>query len=115
MEQRRNAGNVLSINLPLGEGKLPCIGSEDIGKRVLALFKKGPEMTGRTVGVTGDHLTGQERFPGAQELANQAAPGVRRGGEPVAAYIRRRRLERTGLAGAARLRRVGEGRNPGEN
>lgn len=97
MEPHRNAGNVLSINLPLGKGKLPCIGSEDIGKSALALFKKGPEMTGRTVGVMGDHLTGEELaaimsdafgetvvyepvttkeyasfgFPGARELANQ--------------------------------------------
>ena len=97
MEPHRNAQNMLSLNLPLGKGKLPCIGSEDIGKTALALFKKGPEMTGRTVGVIGDHLTGEELaaimsdafgetvlyepvttkeyasagFPGAQELANQ--------------------------------------------
>jgi len=67
------------------------------GRSVLGIFKRGPQVTGRTVGVMGDHLTGEEiaavmsgalgekvlyepviwaeyasfGFPGAQELANQ--------------------------------------------
>ena len=36
------------------------IASEDIGKCAHGIFKRGRELIGKTVGVAGEHLTGQE-------------------------------------------------------
>jgi hypothetical protein len=36
------------------------IAAEDIGKCAYGIFKKGNEFTGKTVGVAGEHLSGQE-------------------------------------------------------
>ncbi len=49
----------LSVNLPIGEKKLPGIAVEDIGKCAYTIFKKGNEFFGKTVGIAGGHLTGK--------------------------------------------------------
>ncbi|MBA3973214.1 MAG: nucleoside-diphosphate sugar epimerase [Candidatus Solibacter sp.] len=49
-----------AITLPMGDRKLPGIAAEDIGKCALGIFKAGDEFTGRTVGISGEHLTGEE-------------------------------------------------------
>ena len=36
------------------------IASEDIGKCAYGIFKKGPELAGKTIGIAGEHLSGQE-------------------------------------------------------
>jgi len=38
--------------------KLPGIASGDIGKCAYAIFRRGREFLGKTVGIAGDHLTG---------------------------------------------------------
>jgi uncharacterized protein YbjT (DUF2867 family) len=50
-------GNIY-FTLPMGDRKLPGIASGDIGKCAYAIFRKGREFLGRTVGIAGDHLTG---------------------------------------------------------
>src|SRR6185503_14666224 len=81
---------------PIGDKKMPSIAVEDIGKCAYGIFKGGPEFIGKTVGVAGEHLTGQQMadafgnalgqdvrynavtpdsyrafgFPGAEDLAN---------------------------------------------
>ncbi len=50
-------GNLV-FTLPMGDAKLPGIAAEDIGRCAYGLFKKGPELVGKTVGVAGEHLTG---------------------------------------------------------
>ncbi len=50
----------LALTYPMGQKKLPGIASEDIGKCVYGIFKKGREFIGKTVGVAGEHLTGTE-------------------------------------------------------
>ncbi len=86
----------LAINLPLGNKKLPGISSADIGKCANAIFKAGNKFQGKTVGIAGEHLTGDQMaatfskhlgtevkyndvptsvyrtlgFPGADDLAN---------------------------------------------
>jgi uncharacterized protein YbjT (DUF2867 family) len=42
----------------MGDRKLPGIASEDIGKCAYAIFRKGREFIGKTVGIAGGHLTG---------------------------------------------------------
>jgi len=50
----------LALNLPMGDKKLPGIGSEDIGRCAYGIFQAGAPYIGRIVGIAGDHLTGQE-------------------------------------------------------
>jgi uncharacterized protein YbjT (DUF2867 family) len=49
-----------AITLPMGDQKLPGIAAEDIGKCAYGIFKAGDEFTGKTVGISGEHLTGAE-------------------------------------------------------
>lgn len=50
----------LSVVFPTDDVKIPLIASEDIGKCAYSIFKKGKEYVGRTIGIAGDHLSGQE-------------------------------------------------------
>jgi uncharacterized protein YbjT (DUF2867 family) len=57
---KKGPDGTLAITFPMGDKKLPGISSEDIGKCAYGIFKKGREFVGKTVGVAGEHLTGQE-------------------------------------------------------
>jgi uncharacterized protein YbjT (DUF2867 family) len=48
---------VLALTFPMGDQKLAGIASEDIGKSAYAIFKRGREFIGKTVGIAGDQLT----------------------------------------------------------
>ncbi len=50
----------LALVYPMGDKKLPAIASEDIGKAALGIFKRGRELIGKTVGVSGEQLTGAQ-------------------------------------------------------
>ncbi len=50
----------LAITFPMGDKKLPGIAAEDIGKCANAIFKKGREYIGKTVGIAGEHLNGAQ-------------------------------------------------------
>jgi uncharacterized protein YbjT (DUF2867 family) len=50
----------LALTYPMGDKKLPGIAAEDIGKCALAIFKKGREFIGKTIGIAGEHLTGAQ-------------------------------------------------------
>ena len=50
----------LAITLPMADKKLPGIAVEDIGKCAYGIFKKGPDFIGKTIGIAGEHLTGQQ-------------------------------------------------------
>lgn len=58
MAPQRGPGGKLSITLPMGDKKLPGIAAEDIGKCALGVFRM--KLTGQTVGIAGEHLTGYE-------------------------------------------------------
>ncbi len=96
MEPKRGADGKLSFVLPMGDRKLPGIAAEDIGRCAYGVFQRGAELAGKTIGVAGEHLTGDEMaaalsrtlgeevayayvppevyrtfgFPGADDLAN---------------------------------------------
>ncbi len=57
---RRGPDGKLALVMPMGDKKLPGIASEDIGKCAHAIFKRGREFIGKTVGIAGEHLTGAE-------------------------------------------------------
>jgi uncharacterized protein YbjT (DUF2867 family) len=60
MAPQEGEDGVLTFTLPMGEGKLPGIAAEDIGRSAYAIFKRGDELIGQTVGIAGEHLTGAE-------------------------------------------------------
>jgi len=60
MGPKKGPDGKLAITFPMGDKKLPGIAAEDIGKCAYAIFKKGREFIGKTVGIAGEHLTGAE-------------------------------------------------------
>lgn len=60
MGPKKGADGKLAITLPMGDKKLPGIAAEDIGRCAYGIFKAGPELIGKTVGIAGGHLTGAE-------------------------------------------------------
>jgi uncharacterized protein YbjT (DUF2867 family) len=50
----------LAITLPLGDAKLAGIAAGDIGGCAYGIFAAGSEFIGKTVGIAGGHLSGQE-------------------------------------------------------
>jgi uncharacterized protein YbjT (DUF2867 family) len=61
---KRGEDGILYLTLPLGDKKMAGIAAEDIGKCAYGIFKKGKELLGKTIGVAGEHLTGQEMADG---------------------------------------------------
>ena len=96
MGPARDEDGRLAITLPLVDAKLPGIAAGDIGACAYGIFREGKRWIGRSVGIAGGHLTGEELaaglgaalgepvsynrvtpeqyrafgFPGAEELAN---------------------------------------------
>ncbi len=75
----------LAITMPMGDKKLPSIAAEDIGRCAFGIFRRGSELIGRTVGVSGEQLTGAEmaaklsRAIGKPIRYNDVPPEVYRG------------------------------------
>jgi len=85
MGPKRGEDGNLYITLPMGDKKLPGIASEDIGKCAYAIFRRGGEFIGKTVGIAGDHLTGRQmaaaltKALGVEILYNAVSPEAYRG------------------------------------
>jgi len=85
MGPKKGPDGVLGITMPMGKGKLPGMAAGDIGRSAYAIFKKGPELAGQTIGVAGEHLTGAEmaaalgRALGQEIRYNDVPPDVYRG------------------------------------
>ncbi len=48
------------FTIPMGDRKLPGIAAEDIGKCAYGIFKNGNGYIGKTVGISGEHITGKQ-------------------------------------------------------
>jgi len=85
MGPKTGEDGTLYITLPMGDKKLPGIASEDIGKCAYAIFRRGSEFTGKTVGIAGGHLTGDQmaaaltKALGEEVRYNAVSPEVFRG------------------------------------
>jgi uncharacterized protein YbjT (DUF2867 family) len=72
------------LTFPLDNKKMAGIASGDIGKCAYGIFKKGKELIGKTVGIAGGHLTGQEmanalsKALGKEILYNNVSPDTYR-------------------------------------
>lgn len=60
MGPKKGPDGVYAITFPMGDKKLPGIAVEDIGKCAYGIFKQGSDHIGKTVGIAGQHLTGDE-------------------------------------------------------
>ena len=69
---------------PMDDKKLPGMAAEDIGKCAYGIFKKGKEFIGKTVGITGEKLSGYDmaekftRTLGKNVIFNNVSPDVYR-------------------------------------
>jgi uncharacterized protein YbjT (DUF2867 family) len=57
---KRGEDGVLVLTMPMGDQPLAGIAAEDIGRCAYGILRKGAEYIGKSVGVAGDHLTGDE-------------------------------------------------------
>jgi uncharacterized protein YbjT (DUF2867 family) len=75
----------LYITFPLDDSKMAGIASEDIGKCAYGIFKGGKAFIGKTVGLAGEHLTGNEiasalsKALGQEVFYNNVSPETFRG------------------------------------
>jgi uncharacterized protein YbjT (DUF2867 family) len=82
---KRGPDGVLALTFPLGQAKLPGIAAEDIGRCAYGIFKEGKSLIGKTVGIAGEHLTGEQmaaaltRALGQTVRYNDVPPDVYRG------------------------------------
>jgi len=82
---KKGPDGVLAITLPMDDKKLPGIAADDIGACAYGIFKKGPEYIGKTVGVAGEHVTGERMAAGLTKALgrevryNAVPPEVYRG------------------------------------
>jgi uncharacterized protein YbjT (DUF2867 family) len=60
MGPKRDADGRLAITFPLGGAPLPSIAAEDIGRCAYGIFAGGSRWIGATVGIAGEHVTGDE-------------------------------------------------------
>jgi uncharacterized protein YbjT (DUF2867 family) len=60
MAPRRAEDGSLKLSLPMGESRISGIAAEDIGKAVVSVLKHPEATIGQTIGLGGEHLTGQE-------------------------------------------------------
>lgn len=85
MGPKKGPDGKLAITLPMGDRKLPGIAAEDIGRCAYGIFKKGPELAGKTLGIAGEHLTGAQmaaaftQVLGVEVGYNEVSPEVYRG------------------------------------
>jgi uncharacterized protein YbjT (DUF2867 family) len=75
----------LAFTLPMGDKPMPGIAAEDIGRCAYGIFRRGPETLGRTIGISGENLTGAEmaaalaRALGREVRYNAVTPEAYRG------------------------------------
>jgi uncharacterized protein YbjT (DUF2867 family) len=72
MGPKKGPDGTLAITLPMGDKKLPGIAAEDIGRCAYGIFKKGSEYIGKTVGIAGEHLTGEQMATELTKVLGQA-------------------------------------------
>ncbi len=60
MGPKKGPNGTLALTLPMGDKKLPGIAAEDIGRCAYGVFKEGNRFIGKTIRISGEHLSGVE-------------------------------------------------------
>ncbi|MDP2480718.1 MAG: NmrA/HSCARG family protein [Candidatus Palauibacterales bacterium] len=82
---QRGPDGKLALTMCMGDAKLASMAVEDIGKCAYGIFKAGDRYIGKTVGIAGGHITGEEfaaaltRVIGEEVVYNSVSPEVYRG------------------------------------
>lgn len=63
---KRGPDGKLALMFPIADKKLAGIAAEDIGKCACGIFRRNADLIGKTVGIAGEHLTGEQM---AQKLS----------------------------------------------
>jgi uncharacterized protein YbjT (DUF2867 family) len=71
MGPKKGDDGKLYLTFPMGDKKLPGIAAEDIGKCAKSIFKGGEEYIGKTVGISGEYLTGTQMAESLSEALGQ--------------------------------------------
>jgi len=74
MGPKPGADGALVWAMPLGDAPFPGIAVEDIGRCAYGIFRRGPSLAGLTVGIAGEHLSGEQM---AAELGRALGRPVR--------------------------------------
>jgi uncharacterized protein YbjT (DUF2867 family) len=69
---QRGEDGGLVLPLPMGHKRLSGIAVQDIGKCAYGIFREGLRHVGRTVGIAGEHLTGEELAAGLSKAIGEA-------------------------------------------
>ncbi len=72
MGPKKGPDGKLTLTLPMGDKKLPCIAAEDIGRTAYGIFKRGEEFVGKKVRIAGEHLTGKQMADALTRAIGQA-------------------------------------------
>lgn len=83
MGPKKGPEGYFNLTFPMGDKKLPGIAAEDIGKCAYGIFKKGNEYIGKTVGISGEHLTGAQM---AKVLSKVTGEDIRYNDVPFDVY-----------------------------
>jgi len=84
MGPKKGPDGNFAVTFPMGDKKLPGMAAEDIGKCAYGIFKKGKEFIGKTVGISGEQLTGAQmaatftKILGKNVRYNEVPPDVYR-------------------------------------
>lgn len=65
----RGEDGKLALTLPITK-KMPSMSAEDIGRAAYGIFKR-PELIGKTVGIAGEHLSGEEMAAGFRKALGE--------------------------------------------
>ena len=71
MGPKKGLDGKLGIAFPMGDKKLPGISADDIGKCALGVFKAGDKYINKSIGIAGEHLTGQQMAEALTETLGQ--------------------------------------------
>ncbi|UCF37534.1 MAG: NmrA/HSCARG family protein [Acidobacteriota bacterium] len=71
MGPKKDPEGRVSFTLPMGGKKLPGIAAKDIGGCAFGIFKAGSQYIGKTLGIAGEHLTGQEMAQALSKTLNR--------------------------------------------
>jgi uncharacterized protein YbjT (DUF2867 family) len=71
MGPKKGEDGKLVFVLPMADKKLPGMAVEDIGKCAYGVFKRDAELIGKTVGIAGEHLTGEQMATALSKVLGQ--------------------------------------------
>ena len=60
MGPKKGPDGKYAFTLPMGDKKMPGMAAEDIGRCAFGIFKTGERFIGKTVGISGENLTGAQ-------------------------------------------------------